>query len=91
MTEAKQCEQLALVSARTLRTSRTMHSGTVQYAAALRRSAQARTIIVIYSDIVSALSSNRTMFDELYHRTMKFVLFCLSQHNCIVRNSLFFL
>lgn len=49
-----------------------------------------------HSDIVSALGSNRTMFDELCHRTLKFIMFCLSKHNCnstvnfIVRNSLFF-
>ena len=46
--------------------------------------------------MVSALGSNRTMFDELCHRIMKFVLLCLKHHNCnstvkfIIRNSLFF-
>ena len=49
-----------------------------------------------HSDIVSALGSNRTLRDELCHRTLKFIMFCLSKHNCnntvnfIVRNSLFF-
>ena len=49
-----------------------------------------------HSDIVSALGSNRTLRDELCHRTLKFIMFCLSKHNnnntvnFIVRNSLFF-
>ena len=49
-----------------------------------------------HNDVVSALGSNRNMFDELCHRTLKFIMFCLSNHNSnstvnfIVRNSLFF-
>jgi hypothetical protein len=34
------------------------------------------------SYIVSALGSNRTLLDELCHRTLKFMMFCLSNHNC---------
>jgi hypothetical protein len=49
-----------------------------------------------HSDTVSVLGSNRTLFDELCHRTLKFIMFILSNHNCnnsvnfIVRTSLFF-
>ena len=49
-----------------------------------------------HCDIVSALGSERTMFDELCHRPLKFIMFCLIYQNCnstvnfIVRNSLFF-
>ncbi len=49
-----------------------------------------------HCDIVSALGSNHTLFDELCYRTLKFTMFCLSKHNSnqtvdfVVRNSLFF-
>ena len=47
-----------------------------------------------HRDTISALGSDRTMFDELCHWILKFVIFCLSSWNCnstvsfIVRNSL---
>lgn len=49
-----------------------------------------------HCDIISALGSKRTMFDELCHRSLQFIIYCLSSRNCngtvnfIVRNSLFF-
>lgn len=49
-----------------------------------------------HKNIVSALGCDRTLFDELCHRTLTFIMFCLSNRNCndtvkfIVRNSLFF-
>jgi hypothetical protein len=48
-----------------------------------------------HSDIVSALGCERTLFDDLCNRTLKFIMFCLYNRYCnntvnfIVRNSLF--
>ena len=49
-----------------------------------------------HCDIVSASGSERTMFSELCHRSLKFIMFCLSSRKCNstvnfkVRNSIFF-